>query len=232
MDFFFSTNLNNLDVSKKIEFLTKEFTNENYLPLKENDNDEHIASTILNIYNKGFVKLFNSLCINYEKREQILDQLCNIKKMLIYQAPEIISIKYTSRITDLINLLPETPTEWSLASWNYILESSKEANIALDNFNAKLDSRKPYLDGNPIYAKNEIKGKYIIIDKRKNTVPNYSKKDQMLFPRMWSNTQSRHASGYKNWGGLKSKDDKPTFSQNLTFFFKYQIGWSYLRYFM
>ena len=100
------------------------------------------------------------------------------------------------------------------------------------HFNAKLDSRKPYLDGNPIYAKNEKKGKYMVIDKRKNTVPNYSKKDKMLFPRIWSNTQARHAGGYVNWAGLKNKDAIPTFGQNLTYFFKYQIGWSYIRYFM
>ena len=100
------------------------------------------------------------------------------------------------------------------------------------HFNAKLDSRNPYVDGNPIYAKDEKKGKYIIIDRRKNTLPNYSKQDKMLFPRMWSNTQPRHANGYKIWAGLKSKDSKPTFAQNLKFFFTYQVGWSYIRYFM
>ena len=100
------------------------------------------------------------------------------------------------------------------------------------HFNAKLDSRKPYLDGNPIYAKNEKKGKYVIIDKRKNTVPNYSKKDKMFFPRIWSATQASHAGGYVNWAGLKNKDVDPTFGENLTYFFRYQIGWSYLRYFM
>ena len=100
------------------------------------------------------------------------------------------------------------------------------------HFNATLDSRKPYLDGNPVYAKDEKKGKYVVIDKRKNSVPNYSKKDKMLFPRIWSNTQSHHAGGYVNWAGLKNKDVKPTFAENMTYFFKYQIGWSYLRYFM
>ena len=30
----------------------------------------------------------------------------------------------------------------------------------------------------------------------------------------------------------RNKDSKPTFSQNLKFFFNYQIGWSYVRYFM
>ena len=49
---------------------------------------------------------------------------------------------------------------------------------------------------------------------------------------MWSNTQSRHASGYKQWAGLRNTERTPTFSQNLKYFFNYQIGWSYLRYFM
>ncbi len=100
------------------------------------------------------------------------------------------------------------------------------------HFNAKLDSRNPYLDGNPVYAKNEKKGKYVVIDKRKNSVPNYSKKDKMYFPRIWSNTQETHARGYVMWANLKNKDIKPNFSDNMTYFFKYQIGWSYLRYFM
>ena len=45
--------------------------------------------------------------------------------------------------------------------------------------------------------------------------------------------RSRHANGYRSWAGLSKNDNKvPSFGQNLTFFFKYQIGWSYLRYFM
>ena len=101
-------------------------------------------------------------------------------------------------------------------------------------FNAKLDNKEPYLDGNPVYAKDEKKGKYIVIDKRENTIPNYAKRYKTIFPRMWSNTQSKHANGYRSWGGLSktNKDKTPTFSQNLSFFFKYQIGWSYIRYFM
>ena len=99
-------------------------------------------------------------------------------------------------------------------------------------FNAKLDSKKPYLDGNPVYAKDEKKGKYVIIDDRKNSIPNFSDKYKTFFPRMWSNTQSRHAAGYKQWAGLRNTERTPTFSQNLKFFFNYQIGWSYFRYFM
>ena len=100
------------------------------------------------------------------------------------------------------------------------------------HFNAKLDSREPYIDGNPIYAKDEKKGEYVVIDQRKKSLPNYSKNDKMFFPRIWSATQESHAGGYVNWAGLKNEDVKPTFGENLTYFFKYQIGWSYLRYFM
>ena len=76
------------------------------------------------------------------------------------------------------------------------------------------------------------KDKYVIIDNRKNSIPNYSDKYKTFFPRMWSNTQTRHAKGYKQWAGLRNTERTPTFSQNLKFFFSYQIGWSYLRYFM
>lgn len=101
-------------------------------------------------------------------------------------------------------------------------------------FNAKLDNKNPYKDGSPVYAKDEEKEKYIIIDQRKNSIPNYSDKYTTFFPRMWSNTQTRHADGYRSWAGIKTKNKEkpPSFNQNLSFFFKYQIGWSYLRYFM
>ena len=91
-----------------------------------------------------------------------------------------------------------------------------------------------YKDGNPVYAKDPEKGKYVIIDSRKKSVPSYSSRDKMLFPRMWSRTQARHPAGYISWGGIKKRDakKKPTLAQNLRFFVNYQIGWSYVRYFM
>ena len=60
-------------------------------------------------------------------------------------------------------------------------------------------------------TKEEKKRKYIIIYKRKKTIPNYSSRDKSIIPRMWSNTQSRHAEGYRIWAGLKSKESKPAF---------------------
>ena len=84
----------------------------------------------------------------------------------------------------------------------------------------------------------DIKDRYLMIDDGKDKVPNYSSKDKTIFPRMWSNTQARHVKGYQKWAGLSKNTDwskstkKPSFGQNLKFFFSYQIGWSYVRYFM
>jgi len=102
-----------------------------------------------------------------------------------------------------------------------------------------------YLDGNPVYAKDNKKGKYVIVDDRKGTVPVPDPRFETIFPRMWSNQKPAHIELYKKYGGAKGtpirvdKPDgtsevlyKPTFGENLKFFFTYQIGHMYLRYFM
>ena len=52
-----------------------------------------------------------------------------------------------------------------------------------------------------------------------------------FFPRMWSDQK---ASGYNRWRRANGKNPKSRikFGENLHFFFDYQIGWSYMRYFM
>ena len=65
----------------------------------------------------------------------------------------------------------------------------------------------------------------------------YDPSGKMLFPRMWS-SDARHISFYKSYmgaGGHKvagAEHKKPTFLQNLIFFFDYQMNWMYWRYFM
>ena len=65
----------------------------------------------------------------------------------------------------------------------------------------------------------------------------YSSEGKMLFPRMWS-SDSRHISFYKSYMGngghvvRGAEHKKPTFGQNLAFFFDYQMNWMYWRYFM
>lgn len=99
-------------------------------------------------------------------------------------------------------------------------------------------------DGTPIYVKDEKSGKYIITDSRESSEPVYNPELSTVFPRMWSNTKPQHKTVYEAYKSSKGKPVriqgqegekiayKPTFGDNLKFFFKYQLGHSYFRYFM
>jgi hypothetical protein len=53
-----------------------------------------------------------------------------------------------------------------------------------------------------------------------------------IFPRMWNPTNERHEiDAYRLYSGL-SEGDNPTMADNIKYFFRYQTGWMYLRYFM
>ncbi|MDR0969580.1 MAG: DUF2723 domain-containing protein [Lentimicrobiaceae bacterium] len=102
-------------------------------------------------------------------------------------------------------------------------------------------------DGTPVYVKDKEKGKYVITDSRKGALPTYDKRFETLFPRMWANSPLSEARKkmYDSYVGNKGipvrVDDgygnsslvyKPTFGQNLRFFFDYQLNQMYFRYFM
>jgi hypothetical protein len=105
-------------------------------------------------------------------------------------------------------------------------------------------SREKWGDRNPVYMKDTEQKKYVIIDKREGTKPKYVKDFCTVFPRMWSSSEGHHITGYENWGKVKGTMvahnngydsqmiKKPTFGENLRFFFSYQLGHMYLRYFM
>ncbi|MCC8146398.1 MAG: DUF2723 domain-containing protein [Bacteroidales bacterium] len=73
--------------------------------------------------------------------------------------------------------------------------------------------------------------------------PVYIDELNMLFPRMHSD-DPRHVQAYKEWSNFKGKRvrvntpaggknvQKPTFGENLRFFFQYQVNFMYWRYFM
>src|SRR5690606_14200736 len=74
---------------------------------------------------------------------------------------------------------------------------------------------------------------------RENAIPTYSQ--TTFFPRMYYSDEPRKVEGYKAWSGYdpteqgeKGKDKLrlPTFGENLTYFFRYQCNWMYMRYFM
>jgi hypothetical protein len=71
----------------------------------------------------------------------------------------------------------------------------------------------------------------------------YHEKFETLFPRMYS-SDPEHENAYRYWGRVKGKRYSvetssgkrtlvcPTFTENLRFFFRYQVGFMYMRYFM
>ncbi len=96
-----------------------------------------------------------------------------------------------------------------------------------------------YKDGSPLYIRDEKAGKYVITDHRLGTIPVYDKRFTTIFPRMWSNQKPEHKRMYNqyatdartiNVNGENRK--KPSFGNNLAFFFDYQLGHMYFRYFM
>ncbi|NLF43885.1 MAG: tetratricopeptide repeat protein, partial [Bacteroidales bacterium] len=100
-------------------------------------------------------------------------------------------------------------------------------------------------DGNPVYNKDHETGKYVITNPRTALIPIYDPEFTTIFPRMHSGREESHVSAYKQWGKVKGRPieftgpdgktqiiEKPTFGENLRFFFSYQVGHMYMRYFM
>ena len=79
--------------------------------------------------------------------------------------------------------------------------------------------------------------------KADNIVPKYPSSVKMLFPRMWNGFDRKYIEYYKTYSesyntrqasvyGQKRTVQMPKFKDNLTFFFDYQLGFMYWRYFM
>ena len=107
----------------------------------------------------------------------------------------------------------------------------------------------------PTYS--PVNGKFVVTNRKIEY--EYDKKYLTLFPRIWS-SNNEHVEVYLDWAGIKESDvynqrtdangnimrdragniiydrssprKAPTFFQNLKFFFRYQVGHMYLRYFM
>ena len=148
----------------------------------------------------------------------------------------------------------------SLLSLTFILIGYSSYSLVLirSNYNPPIDENNPENILNFIsYLKREqygyrplFKGQYFDADviKQEETGVNYKKgkdkyeikekkfsyvyddKRTTIFPRMYSSSPN-HIERYREITNL-NKNQKPTFSDNLEFFFKYQIGHMYLRYFL
>jgi len=108
-------------------------------------------------------------------------------------------------------------------------------------YNSPLEAGNRVSQGSPVYS--QIDGKYKVTYHR--VVPNYDERFETFFPRMWSSNDKVHIEDYKSWANVKGtrmqyKDGygetqtitKPTFVENLRFFFRYQVKFMYWRYFM
>jgi len=104
-------------------------------------------------------------------------------------------------------------------------------------YNTPLDK---YVDDKPYYIQKN--GKYVVADMRQKPV--FDSNLSTIFPRMYSR-EAEHIEAYKQWANIKGRRvsvtdedgqaktiELPTFGENLTFFFRYQIGHMYFRYFM
>ena len=108
-------------------------------------------------------------------------------------------------------------------------------------YDSPIDEKRPFVDGPKIYTRDENLGRYIITNDGKNIKPNYAKKFNLFFPRMY-NSAPLDEQGYKDWGrvegvainypvrGQLKKIIKPTFFENLTYYFNFQLGWLNMRY--
>ena len=94
-------------------------------------------------------------------------------------------------------------------------------------------------EGSPIYYQNKTTGKYDKIGNKPNYT--YDSRFCTFFPRMYSNQRPYFQQEYEAWGGKPNGPtymingkavQKPSFGNNLKYFFNYQIGHMYWRYFM
>lgn len=115
-------------------------------------------------------------------------------------------------------------------------------------FNAPLRADEDYADdGNPVWTLDKEKGEYVITDARKQSQYKFASEMSTVFPRMWEMNQSSHVAPYEAWGDIEKNHTKiklmdpqtgemkvykrPTMYSNMKYFFRYQVGYMYNRYF-
>jgi hypothetical protein len=89
--------------------------------------------------------------------------------------------------------------------------------------------RPPRVDGGDLYIKGhrryEVAGKMVSQDWTQTPSSHF-------FPRMWDGSNERgQVDAYKAFSGL-GEGEQPTMADNIKYFFRYQMGWMYMRYFM
>jgi hypothetical protein len=115
----------------------------------------------------------------------------------------------------------------------YEREQYGDANVFYDtyysnSYSREQDKANPYKDDKPKYEKRN--GKYEIVNKYEDVVPNWSDKHKGFIPRMVNPASEKM---YKAIAGIPANSKRrPTFAENLKFMFEFQFGYMYGRYFM
>jgi len=88
-----------------------------------------------------------------------------------------------------------------------------------------------YKQTGDLYNQTKRNGKdyYEIVGKK--IVPEYDPSSLRFFPRIYEGGEAQHASFYRSYLGL-GKEENPTASDNLKYFWGYQMNWMWWRYFM
>lgn len=170
----------------------------------------------------------------------------------------VIAIGYSSYAVIVIRSVADTPLNESApdSAFDLLRYLNREQYGQTPLFYGTYFNSPPVriIDGNPLYYKED--GKYVKVKQRDYE---YDPEFKGFFPRMWSE-RPEHIEQYIFWAKMDESDlyqvqtdesgnpvrdrngkvsydrnnplNKPTFGQNLTFFFRYQVGYMYLRYFM
>ncbi|SEB97091.1 Uncharacterized membrane protein YfcA [Tenacibaculum sp. MAR_2009_124] len=115
----------------------------------------------------------------------------------------------------------------------YEREQYGDANVFYDKYYSfaykrEQDRLNPNKDDKPKYEKKD--GKYVIVNKYKNVLPNWSSKHKGFIPRMVDPGAQEH---YKRIAGIPANSSRrPTFGENIKFMIDFQFGYMYGRYFM
>ncbi len=108
-------------------------------------------------------------------------------------------------------------------------------------FDSPLDNEVPFVDGKPTIVRNHALGIYEVSDDGAYTKANYAREFHGLFPRMFDRGPINKV-GYHLWADIEGAEisypqagqilqiTQPSFTEHLSFFFDFQVGWLNLRY--
>ncbi|WP_299607731.1 DUF2723 domain-containing protein [uncultured Aquimarina sp.] len=187
--------------------------------------------------------LFLSACIWYASRKN------NSSLAIVSFCILFFYIGLSSYGVTIIRANAQTPTSNEPTNPLSLLKYIKAEQFGLSDtqlvrghfFNAPIDKDMPFSDRSPIVLYDKNTKKYVEVDNGVYSKENYAREFTTFFPRMYSR-KSADITGYNTWTFVKGTPvsypimgevqqiNKPTFSENVSFFYNYQLDWLYLRY--